>query len=169
MHERAVKASEHADLESTEVAKHFHGNEIWFGDAASPDAGVHEADRESLTAFRVDAGNNTWGTAVNVLGTTDTPVAAGMTKWDCHKVLVLTTERNVLTYLRFTFGDSEAAGITAGNSTVVAMLISSTFRSAAVNFMAKRAAAGTKLWVNAKIVGDTGTVDFIFGLHEYAV
>jgi hypothetical protein len=167
--ERAVKAAEHADLESTEVAKHLHGNEVWFGDAASPDAGVHEADKDSLVSFQVDAGNRAWGTAINVLGTSDTPSAAGMTKWDCHKVLVITTERaNILHYLRFTFGASEAAGITAGNSTVIAFY-TTTVKSTAIEFMAKRAAAGEKLWVAAKCDENTGTVNFIFGLHEYAV
>ena len=159
----------HADTEATEIEHHLHGNEIWFGDAATPDAGVHEADRESLVSFRVDAGTNTWGTAVLVLGTTDTPVATGMTKFDLHKVLVTATERNVLTYLRFTFGTSEAQGITDGNSTVVALITAATVKYSAVEFMQKRATAGTKMWVNAKVVGDTGTVDFIFGLHEYLV
>jgi hypothetical protein len=154
-------------ISAEEVEKHFHNNEIWFGDAASPDAGVHEADRESLTAFQVDAGNNTWGTAICVLGTSDTPVVSGMTKYDCHKVLITTTERTVLTYLRFTFGTSEAQGITDGNSTVVAMVIPSPLRQAAIEFICKRASAGTKLWVNAKVIGDTGTVDFLFGIHEY--
>ncbi len=153
--------------EIAEAEHHLHNNEVWFGDAASPDAGVHEADRESLTSFQVDAGDNTWGTAICVLGTSDTPVATGMTKWDCHKVIITATERAVLTYLRFTFGTSEAQGITDGNSTVVAALITSPLRTAAINFIAKRATAGTKLWVNAKVLGDTGTVDFVFGLHEY--
>jgi hypothetical protein len=159
---------ERAFKEAYETEHHVHNNEIWFGDAASPNAGVHEADRESLVSFRVDAGNNDWGTAINVLGTGDTPVQTGMTKYDCHKVLVTTTERTVLTYLRFTFGTSEAQGITDGNSTVVAMIIPSPLRHSAVEFIMKRANSGTKLWVNAKVIGDTGTVDFIFGLHEYS-
>jgi len=162
LQDRAVVAAE-------EVERHLHNNEIWFGDAASPNAGVHEADRESLVSFQVDAGNNDWGTAICVLGTSDTPVVAGMTKFDLHKVLVTTTERTVLTYLRFTYGDSEAAGITAGTSTVVALLVTASLRNSAVPFTAKRANAGSKVWVNAKVVGDTGTVDFVFGLHEYKV
>lgn len=162
MHERAVHAAE-------EVERHHHNNEVWFGDAATPSANVHEADIASLTPFQVDSGNNTWGTALLVLGTSDTPSVAGMTKWDCHKVLVTATERaNTLHYLRFTFGDSEAAGIAAGNSTVVAFYTTTT-RMSAIEFMAKRAAAGQKLWVNAKCAADTGTVDFVFGLHEYVI
>ena len=167
--ELAIAQAKIAAVESTEIEHHLHGNEIWFGDAATPDAGVHEADRESLVSFRVDAGNNTWGTAVLVLGTTDTPVATDMTKYDLHKVLVTATERNVLTYLRFTFGTSEAQGITDGNSTVVALVTAATVKFSAVEFRSKRTTAGTKMWVNAKVVGNTGTVDFIFGLHEYLV
>ena len=157
------------EAEVYETEHHLHNNEIWFGDAAAPDAGVHEADRKSQTAFQVDAGDNTWGTAICVLGTSDTPVASGMTRFDLHKVLIVATERTGLVYLRFTSGTSEAQGITDGNSTVVAFFVTAQFRNSAVGFISKRAHVGDKIWVNAKVVGDTGTVDFYFGLHEYLV
>jgi len=156
--------------EATELAKHFHGNEIWFGDSTTPDPGVHEATVGSLTTFQVDSGDNAWGTAIQILGTSDTPVGSGMTKYDLHKILVTTTERtSVISYMRITFGTSEAQGILDGNSTMIALFPTATIRMNAVPFMAKRAPAGSKAWANAKVAGDTGTINFIFGLHEYLV
>jgi len=154
-------------IAAEEAEKHVHNREIWFGDAASPSAGTHEADVDSLTAFRVDSGNTVWGTAIQVLGSSDTPVVAGMAKYDCHKVLILDAERTGLHYLRFTFGASEAAGITAGTYTVVALNLTASIRTAAVNFLMRRANSTDKLWVNCKTGADTGWVDFVFGLHEY--
>lgn len=153
-----------------ETEKHFHNSEVWFGDAASPEAGVHEADKESLTPFQVDSGNNDWGTAICVLGTSDTPSATGMTKFDLHKILIVSAERaGAVSYLRITSGATEAAGITAGTSTVVAFFVGTPLRMSAIEFLMRRATAGTKVWVNAKVAADTGTVDFLFGLHEYKV
>lgn len=153
--------------EVKEIETHFHSNECWFGKVAVPSAGVNEAEEYSLTPFQVDSGNNDWGTAICVLGTGNTPCENGKTYLDLNQFLVTATERTGLHYIRFTWGESEAAGIAAEHSTTVPFFSTATLRNASVQIQGKRIPAGTKVWANVKCASNTGTVDFVFGIHEY--
>lgn len=152
-----------------EIEHHLHNNECWFGDAASPSAGVHEADASGLTTFQIDSGNNDWGTAICILGTSDTPFRAAKTKFDFHRVLVTATERTAEPYLiRISWGASEAAALSSGDYTVIAIFPTATVRSAPYEMVCSRITAGTKVWANCKCANNTGTLNFLFALHEYA-
>ena len=156
--------------EVVEVEKHLHSNECWFGDAVSPIAGVHEADEDSLIPFVIDSGNNTWGTAVCIIGTSDTPCSAGKTKFDIHEILITATERTNEPYIiRWSWGNTEAEAISAGNYSKVAIYPTTTARSAPITIQSRRITAGTKVWMNCKCANNTGTINFLIGFHEYDV
>lgn len=156
--------------EVKEIETHVHSNECWLGDAASPQAGVHEADEYSLTTFQIDSGNNNWGTAICVLGTDDTPCREGKTYFDFNELLITGTERTNEPYLiRIAWGESEAAAVAAGNYSTNAIYPTSTVRTAPIHIQGERIPVGTKVWVNCKCANNTGTINFLFGIHEYSV
>ena len=156
--------------EAVEIEHHFHNHECWFGVAASPVAGVNESDEYGLTTFRIDSGNNNWGTAVCVLGTSDTPCREGNTKFDFHRILVTATERAAEPYLiRVAWGETEAAALTAGDYTTIGIYPTATIRSAPYEIKCPRISAGTRAWVNCKCANNTGTINFLFATHEYLV
>jgi hypothetical protein len=156
-----------------EIERHLHGYERWFGLAGTPDAELHRADRIGTTtaAFQVDAGNNTWGSWLQILGSSDTPADGTNAKFDLHKLMIVDCERDGATHLiQIAAGASGAAALTAGTYTEFV------YRPQATNteelpypIMMRRQNAGTKIWARVWSVGqNTGTIDFFIGLHEYA-
>ena len=153
-----------------ETEKHLHGREIWFGDAADPSAGVHEADIESPTAFIVNAGNNDWGTALQILGSADTPTDPLKNKYDPHMFLFVAAGNNAqVYYFRVIEGATAEAGVTAGKYSNIMMVSGvGTFTGRPVPVMMPRADVGAKLWIQSFApTQNTSTASFYFGIHEY--
>lgn len=155
-----------------EVDRHNHNYERWFGLSGSPSGETHRAQRigTTSTAFQMDAGNNTWGNWLQILGSSDTPAVAGMVKYDLHRLAVTAVERtNAIHFVQLGYGASGAAALTA--NTYTEFIFEPTVvqgRVAPVDIISRRQDAGTKAWVRCWVVGqDTGTVDFFIGLHEY--
>ena len=154
------------------VEHHLHVWERWFGAAVTPDGEVHVADRvgTSVTAFQADAGNDAWGSWLQVLGSTDTPADAGNAYFDFHRILVTAVERNNAThFFQIALGASGAAALSAGTYTEFV------FKPQTVQaeewpiwIMTNRVAVGTKAWLRVFVPGqDSGTADLFLGLHEY--
>lgn len=155
-----------------EIERHLHSYESWFADAASPSGETHVADRISPTdngAFVIDAGNDTWGGWLQILGSSDTPTRAGNVYFDLHRILFTATEKNALYYFQLAYGEDADAAVTAGNYTEVGFVpASNQIDSGPVNIQTRRENVGTKVWARCMAPGeDTGTMSFIFGLHEY--
>jgi hypothetical protein len=154
--------------EVVEIETHVHSNECWFGKNASPTPEVTEATKNRLTTFQVDSGNNDFGTAICILGTGDTPCEMGKQYFDFNEILVTASERtNEPVLFRITWGATEAAGIAANQSSVTALFPTATARTAPIHIQGKRIPVGTKVWANCKCASNTGTVNFLFGIHEY--
>lgn len=157
-----------------EIERHLHGWERWLGKHGTPSGEVTIAQQigsTTVTPFQIDAGNNTWGSWVQILGSSDTPVTAAQAKFDLHKVTVTAAERATAIYfIQLAFGASGAAALTAGTYTeFVYWSPSAVSREAPISIMARRQDAGTKTWARCWCVGqNTATLDFFFGLHEYA-
>ncbi len=154
-----------------EIEKHLHGYESWFGVAAVP-TGTHLADRVGSGTdepFQLDAGNDTWGAWVQLLGTDDTPARTGMLKYDPHQITVSNTERNATYFLQFGYGASGAAALAADTYTeVVFVPISNQVDSGPVQIMMNRADIDTLLWARTWCRDqNTATIDFYLGIHEY--
>jgi len=157
--------------ELAEVEYHFHHYSRWFELASVPAAETHRADAAGLGggSFQIDAGNNTWGSWVQILGSSDTPIATDGVYYDLHEILVTATEKNFLYVVQIGFGASGAAALTAGDYMEEVFIPAAAFvDSGPVGVHSIRIAAGTKAWARCLCDGqDTGTFNFIFGLHEY--
>jgi hypothetical protein len=162
--------------EALEVAEHVHSYERWHAAAAVPNGEVHVADRIGIgnTPFTIDggagAGTGSWGSWVQIMGSSDTPVSAGKTRFDHHKLILTAAERNnTVYYIQFGYADSGAAALAANEiAEVIYRAGAAVTREASVAFQGKRHPAGTKVWARCWAVGqDTGTLSFLIGLHEY--
>lgn len=155
-----------------EIEKHFHGFEHWFGLAAAPSA-TNKADQiltGSLSPLQIDAGNDDWGTWVQILGSADTPIYTDYAYFDLHKVQINATgTADVMTFMQIGYGASGAAALTDEHVTTIAFKTPTNKSTAvAINFMMGRAPAGSLLWARCLAIGqNTMTVDFYFGIHEY--
>lgn len=151
------------------VEQHLHTREIWLGAAAAPAGETHIADVDSMTAFVADAGNDTWGSWLQVIGSTDTPVVTGKVYFDPHRIMVSGVESaNTETRVQIGCGASGAAAITAGTISEVMFSVPANARNIPIPMKKQRALATTKTWVRVWADGqNTSTVTFFLGIHEY--
>ena len=159
-----------------EVERHFHNWERWLCKAAAgTESATHLADRIGVTAdsyapFVLTSGNpNTWGAWVQLLGSGDTPVIAGMAKFDVHRILVTTTNQTGIWFVQLAFGASGAAALTAETfSSIVYVSEGPGDRSSPIEVFTRRQAAGTLMWARAwSVSANPKTLALMFGLHEY--
>jgi hypothetical protein len=154
-----------------EIERHLHSYESWFGDAITAVSGTHEADRigVGVNAFQIDAGNNTWGSWLQILGSSDTPARTGNLYFDLHRVQIVAAERTAEYFIQIAKGDSGAAGLSAEDYTETVFKPSTVQgKPAPIDINIRRFAAGSKVWARCMCLGqDTGTLDFYFGVHEY--
>lgn len=151
------------------IEKHIHNWERWIGLAAVPDGEVHRFDIDSMTPFQMDAGNDTWGPWLQIVGSEDFPIESGMTKRDAHRMLIVDTERDVqITRIQIAGGEDADAAVTAGNYTELMVVPLRGANHAPFEIMTGRAPSTMKGWIRCWVDGqDTGTVDFFLGVHEY--
>ena len=147
----------------------FLSNGRWFGLAAIPDGELHRADLEVMTPFQMDAGNDTWGTWLQILGSTDTPNITDMRKYSINSLLLSDTEWDkFITRIQIAFGTSGAAAYSAEDYTEDMMVPQKDVKQMPCCFLNKQYPSGTKAWARCWVDGkDTGTVDFFFRIHEY--
>ena len=152
-----------------QIERHFHSAGSWFGVAASPSA-TNKADRigDGIAAFEIDAGNETWGAWVQILGSDDTPARSGMVYFDPHEMIVTDTEDAAIYFIQITRGASGAAGLAAGLYTEIIYNATVQKETAILNIHTGRAPAGSLLWARCLALGqNTSTMNFYIGLHEY--
>lgn len=154
-----------------EVERHLHSYESWFGAAVVPNGEIHVADRIGTTAasFQADAGNDTWGTWLQILGSSDTPARAGNVKFDLHRIVFTAAERTGVHFIQISYGASGAAGLAAGEYTEIVLVEPlGTAVPSPVDLNDRRSDAGTKTWLRVFVPGqNTGTLNFFIGVHEY--
>ena len=156
--------------EILETERHLHSYERWFETAAVPDAEDHVADRigSGSGVFQIDAGNDTWGDWLQILGSSDTPAQAGRVYFDPHSFIVEDTERASTYFIQMTRGASGDAGFAAGQYTEFVYGASVQKDTGIIDVHTGRAPVGVKLWIRCVCPGqNTGTLDFYFGIHEY--
>jgi hypothetical protein len=155
--------------EAWETEHHVHGWEDWGGLAAVPAAETHRVDFDVMTPFQMDAGNDTWGSWLQIVGSSDTPVRSGNVKFDIHRILITDVERDLtITRIQIGCGASGADSLAAGTYTEFMITPQKNARSNPFDIMMKRCSVGEKVWARCWVNGqNTGTVDFFFGIHEY--
>lgn len=152
-----------------EIERHLHSGGRWFELAAAATA-THKADRigSGAGAFQIDAGNDDWGSWVQILGSDDTPVKSGRVYFDPHQVIIENTERAATYFIQIGRGATGADSLT--NDTYAETIYSATVQkdTGVIMMQTGRAPAGSLLWARCKCPGQaTATLDFYFGIHEY--
>ena len=175
-----------------EIEHHLHNVEVWLEplDPALVVAGVNQAKvigtrpTIAMPYFEIDAGNETWGTWVCILGSGDTPTQLGAPSdlegskhYDLHKIGIQNSEKNVPQVIQFGFGTvaGGAPGTLTGKYTTVWFNpTAATGKTESIYFMAPHASAaygivaGTQCWARALAPNeDTAWVRFNIGLHYY--
>jgi hypothetical protein len=173
-----TQLSETAD--NTEVLlHHIHNFEIWYG-LLTPAAGGKVA-QENMVPFRVTTGAgaaNTFGTAVQIMDTNDTPVSTGATKFDIHRIFVFNVQTSRIFRLRIVYSYNPRTGAvyaTAADAIAARNYSNVVFKVDAVNadavpldIIGARVPSGTKIWIAAASDSAIATwIDFQFGFHEY--
>lgn len=161
---------------TTEHDEHFHNREIWFG--ISGDQSGNDWAADTLNVFQAISGNGIYGADANdeakVLGTDDTPIISGQTRFDIRRLLLHDTSVDTVWKLRVVYGsDTLANNITAGQFTEMMVLFDSVNpqQSAGIpiDIIIPRLVAGTdKVWVQGRNATDNATLDFFVGVHGYA-
>ena len=156
-----------------EIERHLHSYERWVQLAGTPSGTNHRAvsleDADGAGPFIIDAGNDDWGTWVQLLGSDDTPVVAGSVKMDAHLLLVSAAERNETYFLQVGFGVSGAAVLASGTySESIFQPSSNQVDNGPVQIQTRRVDSGSLMWARCMCPGqDTATLNFYAGGHEY--
>ena len=159
--------------EVQEIEHHLHNREKWFGIAGTPSGETHVADRMAggIQPFVLTAGNDDFGAWVQVLGSDDTPVSSGMTKFDGHRAMVTDTNATAPFIIQVASGESAglAAKIAAEEFTEFPYISATNNNDSGISeIISIRLSAGEKVWARACAIGASGSVfDVYFGIHEY--
>lgn len=152
-----------------EIERHLHNNQYWFGAAAIPDGELHVADRATTTAFQATAGNDTWGSWLQIVGSEDTVV--GDVKFDLNRILVedVPAPASLKVHLvQIGHGASGAAALSAGDVTEIMFAPERDARSDPYTFQSRRIAVGEKVWLRHWASGQNApTMDFFYSRHGY--
>ena len=158
-----------------EIERHLHSSGSWFGAANTPDTTVHVADRIGTCTgpFVINGGNSsvtpTWGSWVQILGSTDTSARTSQTHYDPHEILISAAEEETVYMIQFARGASGEAGYSAGTYTELVVGVDATKKFKEITrVQTGRAPAGSLLWARCIAMGkNTGTLSFYIGIHEY--
>jgi len=156
-----------------QIYSHQHNMEKWIGLAAVPNGEIHRADLMNgvILPFRLIAGNNDFGAWVQILGSSDTPIKAGMTKASGHRFMVTSTNSTSQYIIQAIPGESAdlAANILAKNFTMFPYIAATNNNDSGISdILAGRIDSGTKAWWRVACVGQNATtLDFYLGIHEY--
>lgn len=162
------------EQEAYEVEHHIHGHEKWMGVAAVANGEIHVADRigPGIAAFALLTGNDAYGNWVQVMGSSDSPIEAGMTRMDTHRIMVTTTNSTEAFFVQFVIGESAgiAALIAAEDMTEFGYISATNNADSGITpVINKRTPSGTKVWARAICIGQNAkTINMYVGLHEYA-
>lgn len=157
---------------SKEIETHLHSYERWYELTSGAITDAHCAERighaSGVGPFRIDAGNSSWGSWVQLLGTSDTPAVSGADYYDFHRIEVTASESNNPYFIQFAFGSSGAGAIVDNTYTSVVYKPQTAVSDAPIMIQTDRHAIGTRAWARCMVRNtNTATLDFYFGIHEY--
>jgi hypothetical protein len=146
---------------------HVHGYRRWFGAASSPSGEAHVADRMSVTPFLVTAGDDAFGSWVQILGSDDTPAQSGKSIFcPCGFQIAAYNQTNTVHFLQVAVGNSVAEAIAVGAVTDVVFVTGSiSMPELHARFPAIR--TGAKLWFRLHALGkEVAWISIYLGIHE---
>jgi hypothetical protein len=151
------------------IRNHIHSIERWMGLAAAPVGDTHRADIDSMTPFQIDAGNDTWGAWVQILGSEDSPSIEGYEFIDIHRILITEVETGKIpTRIQISFNSDPDIALSEGDYTEIMVIPEKATKNSPFIIKFPRVLSGTKFWARCWAAGqDTHTLDFFYGFHEY--
>jgi hypothetical protein len=159
---------------SFEIERHVHHYDRWFGAAASASAPGHVADHNSLTPFTVTAGEDVFGSWVQILGEDDTPVVPGKVKFDLNKIMETNVSTDATYILQIAYDDDSS---TSGDTVISNYTYSEDMmyvhagvtKDVIVEVINSRRhdCGATRAWARAMADGSGKSISFFYALHEY--
>lgn len=159
--------------EVNEIEKHLHNFEKWFGAATTPSGETHVADRMGggISPFTLTSGNDDYGSWVQVLGSNDTPVRSGKTKFDVHRALITSTDSTSPFKIEIITGESSgfAAKLAAEDFDEFPYVSATNNNDSGISEIIDiRDDSGEKVWMRCVCIGQNAqTLNLYIGLHEY--
>lgn len=152
--------------EVLEIEVHMHSPERWLGQHPSPTSTVFAEANE--TAYQIDSGNTVFGAWLQILGTDDTPVIAGKAFFDFHRILITDHQETTMYRIQIAYGADADVAFAAENYTEIVVKFSvGQVKPAPFVVQDVRCPSGTEIWARCRCASNTGTLDFMIGLHEY--
>ena len=155
----------------TEIERHLHSGGRWFGAATSPAASTNYGDRigAGILAYQITAADNTWGSWLGILGSSDTPVSSGFKFFDPHQLAVTTADDTHTYFIQFSRGATGDAGVTAGKYTeFVYTPATNRIDAGPIIIQTGRSPVSSIVWARCMVPGQNGKkISFYMGLHEY--
>jgi len=154
------------------VDQHTHNVERWWGALAAPDE-TNAIEANVTRPFAATSGNDTWGTAISILGASDNPVLAGMTTFDPHRILVVDLDDQTDPWrIRFIWGSGTSAAAIGAGQWSEAMVITNAVPGnraggVPVEFRMPPIAVGLKMWAQSWNDSVDEVLDFFWGAHGY--
>lgn len=151
------------------IPKEHHYNVLWFEKAISATA-THFMDALGTTGsadqtFQIDAGDNTWGSWVQLVGEDDWPANSKYGIFD--RIGLAATERAAPYFFQVAWGATGDAGVTAVNySTETIFPAAITGEAQPVIFQTNPIPYGSKVWARCLCPqNNTATMNFYLGGH----
>lgn len=158
--------------EVAEIEYHFHNKERWLFKRLVPVPNfiATEDPRTTVSSvWQIDAGNNDFGNWLQILSTDDTPLMGTNAYFDFHRWQVVAVERTSLYIIQVAWGANAATAYAAGDYTTFPFLsTSAAITRGAMDIRIPRIAVATPVWARCWNSNNTGTMDFVFGIHEYS-
>lgn len=155
---------------TAKIEKHVDHYDHVLGLAASPDGELHRADHETMTPFQADAGNDQFGSWLQIMGSDDTPHTDGKTLFELNRILIVDVEAQAdkaIHLIQIGFGESGAAARSSGDVTEIIITPERAGRQDIKTFDSEQQPSGTKVWLRHWIDGiNTGTMDFFIVIDE---
>ena len=164
-----------ADVEAEveRVDEHFHNVERWWGALAGPTE-TNAIESNVTRPYAATSGDNTWGTAIPIVGTADNAGITGLsTEFDVHEILVTDLDDDTTPWkIRLIYGTGTSAdAITAGQCTERMIETNAVPGNRAggvpVSFKMIPLDVGTKVWAQSWNDTDGEIASFFIGAHGY--
>lgn len=157
-----------------ELERHFHNRERWWGATGAPTE-TNACEANVNRPFVAISGANTWGTAIPICGTSDTPVPSpDNDKYDAHRIIVTDLDDDTTPWrIRLIYGTGTSGdAITAGQWTEAMVMTNAVPGNRAgaspVDIIMRRVDVGTKLWCSVWNDTNLEELSFFFGVHGYS-
>ena len=162
---------EDVEEEVEEIDHHEHNVERWWGTTGADTE--TNAIAATLTPYSATSGNNTWGGAVPICGTADTPAHTGATHFDPHRLEIVSLDDETDPWrFRMIYGTGTSGeAITAGQWSEIIVASNAVPGNRAggspVSIRMPVLTVGTKLWAQCWNNTNAEVMQFFWGAHGY--